>query len=49
VTDAGLVHLRNLENLKELNARGTRVTQEGVKVLVEQIPGLRVGFGPAPE
>jgi Leucine-rich repeat (LRR) protein len=47
VSDAGLVHLEALPNLKELNARGTKVTQAGVDKLKQQLPEIRVGFGPA--
>jgi endonuclease YncB( thermonuclease family) len=49
ITDAGLDHLATLADLKELNARATHVTQDGVDQLQRKIPGLRVGFGPAPE
>jgi len=49
VSDAGLVHLGALPNLKELNARGTKVTEAGVDKLKQQLPEIKVGFGPAPK
>ena len=38
-----------VSNLKELNARGTKVTKDGVDKLRQRLPELRVGFGPAPK
>ena len=49
VSDAGLVHLGALPNLKELNARGTKVTKAGVAKLKQRLPEIKVGFGPAPK
>jgi hypothetical protein len=47
VTDAGLDKIQALSGLRELNLRGTRVTEEAVEKLKQRIPHLRVGFGPA--
>ena len=33
ITDAGLVHLKGLTNLQQLNLRGTKVTSAGVVAL----------------
>ncbi|MEK6233296.1 MAG: hypothetical protein N2C14_01140, partial [Planctomycetales bacterium] len=38
VTDAGLVHFRELKQLQELNLYGTQVTDEGVAELQKALP-----------
>jgi hypothetical protein len=40
VSDAGLVHLKGLANLKELGLYRTKVTDAGVRELQLALPGL---------
>jgi len=42
VTDAGLVHLKGLGNLKALDLSATRVTDDGVKQLQEALPNCAI-------
>ena len=42
ISDAGLVHLRGLNKLAELDVRGTRVTPAGVEWLRSVLPQARV-------
>jgi hypothetical protein len=42
ITDAGLVHLEGLPNLKQLDLYGTRVTAAGLKRLREKLPGCEI-------
>jgi hypothetical protein len=42
VTDEGMGHLRGLDNLKELNLAGTKVTDQGAAALQKARPGLQV-------
>ena len=42
VGDAGLVHLKGLANLRELNLDGTKVTDAGVKGLQKALPKLKI-------
>ncbi|MEN6450635.1 MAG: hypothetical protein ABFC96_09105 [Thermoguttaceae bacterium] len=48
VTDAGLRHLKGLKKLRRLDLSGTQVTMEGVEELQRALPGLRIGYAPAP-
>jgi hypothetical protein len=41
VTDAGLVHLRNLANLNQLGFSNTQVTDEGIEELKRALPSLK--------
>ena len=43
ISDAGLVHFRNLRELKELLFRRTHVTSAGVSALREAIPQCEIG------
>jgi hypothetical protein len=42
ITDAALVHLKGLTNLKGLYIRYTRITDEGVKNLQEALPNCEI-------
>jgi hypothetical protein len=42
VTDAGLVHLKSLRNLKCIDLSGTKVTDAGIAQLRRALPGLKV-------
>ena len=42
VTDAGLLHLRLLTNLKSLHLRDAHVTDEGIAELQRALPGLMI-------
>lgn len=42
ITDAGLVKLEGLKNLKEIYLFRTHITTTGVKKLKDAIPGLKV-------
>ncbi len=42
ITDAGLAHLSGLTNLRGLDLRGTRVTEEGVAQLQRALPNCRI-------
>jgi hypothetical protein len=44
VTDAGLVHLKRLTNLSELNLTSTHVTDAGAKELQQALPKLKITF-----
>jgi hypothetical protein len=42
ITDAGLLHLRGLAQLRELNCRWTKVTDRGVAALQEDLPRCHI-------
>jgi hypothetical protein len=42
VSDAGIVSLQSMKNLKVIRLGGTHVTPEGVKKLQEAIPGIEI-------
>ena len=42
VTDAGLVHLKGMTDLRSLDLRNTEVTAEGVKALQAALPECRI-------
>ncbi len=42
VSNAGLVHLKALKKLKELNLKGTKVTDKGIKKLNKALPKCNV-------
>ena len=42
VTDAGLVHLKELKGLKILDLRWTKVTDAGVEALKRELPGCKI-------
>ena len=42
VTDAGLVHLKGLKNLRELRLYGSEVTEEGADDLRQALPNCRI-------
>jgi hypothetical protein len=42
VTDAGLVHLTGLKALQQLDLRGSKVTEAGVKKLAATLPKCRI-------
>ena len=44
VTDNGLKHLLGLSKLREINIKGTAVTEGGVQYLRESFPGAKVGL-----
>ena len=44
ITDAGLVHLSGLRQLRLLDLRGTNVTNTGVADLQSALPGCRISF-----
>ena len=46
VTDAGLTHLKELNNLEMLDLIGTQVTDEGVKQLQQALPNCRILSSP---
>jgi hypothetical protein len=41
-TDAGLVHLKGMSNLKHLDLRYTKVTDAGVAVLKKSLPNCQI-------
>lgn len=42
ITDAGMVHLACLKNLKVLNLHGTQVTDQGINELQKALPELKI-------
>ena len=46
LTDAGLMHFRNLRRLNRLDVEGTAVTERGAKELQKYLPNVRVYFDP---
>ena len=44
VTDAGLIHLKDLPNLQFLDLAGTQVTEAGVSNLKEAVPRCKVDY-----
>jgi hypothetical protein len=42
VTDAGLVHLKELNNLSSLDLRNDQVTKAGINELKRALPSLRI-------
>lgn len=42
ITDAGIEHLLTCENLRELNLRGTKVTDAGVEKLQQALPECQI-------
>ena len=42
ITDAGLVHLKGLTNLQELDLSRTRTTDAGVAVLQKALPNCKI-------
>ena len=44
ITDAGLVHLEGLSNLKQLYLIGTGVTPAGVSKLQQKLPKTKIAY-----
>ena len=42
ITDAGLVHLKGMANLKTLDLRRTQITDAGVAELKQTLPNCRI-------
>lgn len=42
ITDQGLVHLRGLSQLVELDCRGTKVTDQGIESLQQHLPRCKI-------
>jgi hypothetical protein len=45
LTDAGLVHIKELKKLEYLSISWTKATQAGIDDLKKSLPGLRVDYG----
>jgi hypothetical protein len=46
VTDEGIQCLSGLTKLKQLNVRGTSVTEDGARSLQESLPSTMISYGP---
>jgi hypothetical protein len=42
ITDADLVYLKGLTNLRSLNLTNTKVTDEGVEILQKELPNCKI-------
>ena len=42
ISDKGLIHLARLAKLQELNLKGTKITDQGLKRLQKELPGATI-------